>query len=419
MSQTGRRWLVGVLAAAIVLIAVGVWLAPRLQLAWHLRAARAALDEGRLPRALGHLDHALAIDPQSPEAHFLRAQLARRQLDYPRAQEALDQARRLGWPTEDVDFEQLLIAAQRGDLPRTVPTLLALIDDDDPRSALILEALAQGYQTTYRYPDAHAALERLLRDRPDQVLARYRRGRVLDHLGQFAEAQRDYERALELDDEYSDARLALGDLLLRLKRFDAAAPHFERLYQGQADPSAAILVGLARCRRAQGRRDEARELLEKALPTPKSAKTRQDVGGLCERALVEIEDAHPERGQAFLERALELAPADLQANDLFVQCLEQQGKKDAARMARQNAEQARADLDLLKKLGRRAIDHPGDVEARCDASELALKLGDGPQALRWLTGVIQQAPDHRRAHQLLVKYYRQTGDLERAAMHEK
>src|SRR5262249_54019034 len=128
----------------------------------------------------------------------------------------------------------------------------------------ILEALARGYNKIMQFGYAERALDRWLERRPDDVLAFFWRGQVLQSRAQLPRALADFRRAVELAPEDEVARSRLAHALLTNRQPGEAAGHFEFLLRRRPDDAAAG-VGLARCRRAAGAVDEARDLLERVL----------------------------------------------------------------------------------------------------------------------------------------------------------
>jgi len=74
------------------------------------------------------------------------------------------------------------------------------------------------YRQRGKLPESAAALERAVKESPDQPLFHNQLGLTYRHLGQFTKARAAYERAIELDANYAAAHLNLGilhDLYLR------------------------------------------------------------------------------------------------------------------------------------------------------------------------------------------------------------
>ena len=159
--------LISLSVSLLLLIGLGSYSGIQVIRAEHqLRAARRALEQSDLNGARAHLAVCLALSPQSTEVHFLAAQAARRSGNFDKAEQYLDECRRLGCAQEALDLERALSSAQRGDLARVEDYLLSGIDKDRPEVVLILEALAQGYLETYRFADAlHCLDQRRLKNR--------------------------------------------------------------------------------------------------------------------------------------------------------------------------------------------------------------------------------------------------------------
>jgi tetratricopeptide (TPR) repeat protein len=114
-----------------------------------------------------------------------------------------------------------------------------------------------------------------------------------------------FERALAVDERNFVAHVELGNEAERNGELEAAAAHFARALELR--PSLAeVRVNLARVRHGQGRPEDAREELERALAAePELVEAHADLGWLLAAEL-----GRDAEGIPHLRRAVELRPAD-------------------------------------------------------------------------------------------------------------
>src|SRR5919197_1265359 len=150
------------------------------------------------------------------------------------------------WPALELDAaERALLGAQQGDFAGEEDRLRSAVDRNHPDAVVILEALAKGYDAAYRWPDAVAALGKLLELDPDHVPARLLRGTIADRLRRPEPAEEDFRRAVDLAPESAAAHVALAGLLTHRGQTREAIAHYELALRSRpADPVARI--GLAR-----------------------------------------------------------------------------------------------------------------------------------------------------------------------------
>jgi tetratricopeptide (TPR) repeat protein len=415
--QPRRLRPVGVVAAlAVVLFAVaaaGYGVGRYFWADYQLAEARRDLAKRDFPRARAHLALCLEVWRDSGEAHFLAARAARRAGDVAEAGRQLDVSRRLGWVAEAVQTEELLAAAQQGDLAGSEEPLWADLERGHPDAVLILEALLQGYLRKYRLPQALRAADLLLERQPDHAQALLWRAEALTRMLRAGDALADLRKAVDLEPANETARLRLGEALAEATRFGEAQPHFEWLQQRQPS-SPPVLLGLARCRHAAGRSDDARRLLA-AVMTQEPG----DGAALLLRGQVELEDGRPADAEGWLRRAVAAVPHERQAHYLLGQCLER--REQAEEAAREFAEVKRIDDDLheIADVGRQMLSAPHDPALRYRAGTLFLRNHNDQEALRWFASALEEDPKHAETHRALEEYFRQHGQAELAETHRR
>jgi Tfp pilus assembly protein PilF len=378
---------------------------------YHWQAAQGALKRHDFVQAQEHLKHCLALHGD-PATQLLAARTARRAGNYTEAAYRLSEWERREGTTPALLLEQLLLRAQRGDFTNGLEDRLwSLVHRNNPDSALILEAMAQGYIYAYRLRSARICLERWLDLQPDCVPALLWRAQVCESLHSREEALHDYRRAVALDPADDNARLHLAVFLAYSGRTDQAVELFEYLWPRQAQ-NPQVLLGLARCRDAQGRTKEAEQLLETLLLL-----RPQSVPGLRERGKIAVHAGRQAEAETWLRKCLVLDPWDQEAIYLLVLCLGQRGKETEAHNYRVRLERIDEDLKRLEALNSLVDRRPEDASLRYEAGVICLRSGQEQEALRWLIGALQADPQYRPAHLAVADCYERTGQPEWAAYH--
>ena len=107
--------------------------------------------------------------------------------------------------------------------------------------------------------DALAEFRAELRLNPNDAVAEFQIGQILQTLGQPSQALPHFERAVELDGEFPEALVALGKEHARLERFDTAIQLLERALE-QHPQSEPAHYSLMLAYRNAGRREDAQRI---------------------------------------------------------------------------------------------------------------------------------------------------------------
>jgi tetratricopeptide (TPR) repeat protein len=251
-------------------------------------------------------------------------------------------------------------------------------------------------------------LYRILIREPNNVEALVLAGKILEQGGGEAEdAIKKYRRALQLDEERDDARLSLGQMLLRDRPDDTRA-HFEYLIARQPD-NVAVMLGLGQAYRILNETDKARELLEKVLvKDPENAKALTELGriSLLAGQLVKAE--------ILFRKAITADPANRDAHYRLYQCLTQQpGKEKEAAEQIAVCERVEADLARLGAIASKEMARtPNDPKLHYEVGAFYLRYGKPNVGLRWLYSALKLDPDHQPSHQALDDYFQGTRERE-------
>lgn len=407
------------LVAAVALAVAGLlaaWGGRHLWAYRHSRAAERALARYRPAEALGHLQKALKVWPDSAATHLLAAQAARRAGDFDAAEHHLDEHRRL---VPDIDeargLEAGLLRAQNGDLESVEPALVERVHNGDPRTPLILEALIEGNLRMYRFSGAMSCVELWLSHDPDNPQALYLRGRAWDRVGAHTRARQDFSRVLELDDEHDDARLRLANALFQAGLSKDAVGHLEVLTQRRPDDPE-VAVRLAFARNALGEGDEAERLLTALLDRrPGYAPALLGLGQLA------LQAGRAAEAESWLRQALALDGHDRQGNYLLLQALRRQrGKAKEAEAQEAKLKQVERDHNRLIEIGNSDMNkRPRDPALHYEVGAIQQRLGHGELASRWFHSALMLDKKYRPAHVALAEHYARAGDEARAARHRE
>ncbi|HEY0972706.1 MAG TPA: tetratricopeptide repeat protein [Gemmatimonadales bacterium] len=185
-------------------------------------------NEGQYDEALVVLREGLALYPHSVELHVGvgYARLARE--EYAWARRSFEEALVLDGEHEDALAglgETLLKFGQREVALRTLDRLLELGYQDD------IELMLQVARTLFReglLDDARRFVEIVTEQVPGNVEATALRGYIHHRLGDDRSAIACLRHALEIDPEYSEGRIYLGNILYDQADYEAALHHLDR-----------------------------------------------------------------------------------------------------------------------------------------------------------------------------------------------
>jgi tetratricopeptide (TPR) repeat protein len=391
--------------------------------AYHLRAAREALDRYHTNAALPHLQICLAVWFRDPETLLLAARTARRLDAFDQADHYLDQYQELrGKDDESLVIERVLVHIERGELDDLVSRFCqALVERNHPATPLILEALAKGHLRMYRPRDAEKVLNQWLQRQPDNPQALLIQARIYGLDLRLQNAIASYRRVLTVDPEMDEARGGLCESLMQLGLSDEALPHLEYLSRRTPDNlmvqgyPAMVQVYLARARDQMGSSDEAEKILAALLAR------QPDYGpALAERGKLALRAGRTIEAEKWLRQAIARFPGDLQAHYHLVLCLEKNGKSEEARNVQARLQRIEEDIKRIQEISLvRMQQSPHDPKLHTEVGKIALRAGAIEEGLRWLHSALKEDPDYKPAHQTLMEYYEHIHDFGRAAEHRR
>jgi predicted Zn-dependent protease len=379
----------------------------------HYRGAVRALDRLDFTEAQAHLRLSLRWR-ENPDVRFLLARTARRAGHYEEADQQLDiYEKEKGSIPEAIDLERALQRAQRGSLEGAEKPLFYYVANNHPDAVLIMEALSQGYIQAYRLPQALRFLRMWLKREPDNALALFWRGYVLEMLKSPQEALKDYRRVVEVDPTNELARLSLANLLVKESHPREALEHFELLLKNDSGNPAKVL-GMVRCQMALGRGEEIRKELQEVVNRyPRNVQALYLLGKL------DFDGKKPREAEPWLRKAVLRAPYEPLAVYHLAQCLKQLKKDKEAKEYLDRFNKIDRALKKLSELTKKMVFDPQNADLRFQAGKIFLDNQQDVEGLRWLSSALKEVPNHRPTHTLLANYYRQHKQPDLAARHER
>jgi|GEM_PF-1846500 len=383
---------------------------PHVAAKYHWEQAKKALVNNDLARAENHLAECLKVWSTDGEVQFAMARTSRRNGKLDQAFEHLLKAKKQNWVPEQIKLENALIKAQRvGFLPDVTEPLETILREGHQDYRYILEALIIGDIQTNFFTEADRwALVWIDRD-PDEWLARYWHGVVLDFTGQFASSKEEYRKALELNPNGKDTHFRLAQvLLLRDKAADEAIVHFEATLASDPD-NAAALLGLARCQHSL----EPEDLAKAKATLDRLIQAHPDfVGAYTLYSQLEDEEDRLEEALRWLKKAKEIDPNDRLTNQRLFDVLHRLNRQEEAQeIQRRTREQERLFL-RLDEIATEVLGQPKDVPLRVEAGNILLQLGKPAEAFDWFISAYLLDKNDQTVKEGMRKCLQKTGNKE-------
>jgi tetratricopeptide (TPR) repeat protein len=398
----------------LLLLAVGMSVGGRHLYRWwqfesSFRAAEQAHSREAFTEAGQHLAGCLQLQPRNPRARFLAARVARRSNQIDLAREQLAWCADLNWPAAAVELERTLVQAQLGELTAAQERdLRSQVTADNPDRFFVLEALALGYQRTYRLVLALECLNVWLREQPDSPSGRLRRGWILERLERPSDAEADYRYLLQRQPDNRVAILRLANLLRIRNQYQEPIALLEPI-RGSHDDQLAVDLCLAQCYTGVGNLDAARRLLEEL-----SEQHPQHPEVLLELGKRYLADGKLELARQWLQRAAQAAPQSYEAHYQYYLCLQRLGDQKTAAQVEKVYKAIEVDLKQMSDLTEQLHRRPGDILLRLQIAEIFFRRGEAAEGANWLRTVLRLAPGHPVAQEKLASYYEQIGNLRQA-----
>jgi tetratricopeptide (TPR) repeat protein len=420
------RWVVGPLRAiarrpvrslAIILLvalfcfgsAIGVM---HVRAWYHFRAGRDAVQHYHAFDGLEHLQVCLSVWPNDPDSLTLMARSLRRLELFDQAEECLERARGMRGKSADPILERMLLRLARGETDQLEKLCQSRVEQNDPDSGLILEALIHGAIRTYQIRKAGFYIQRWLDLEPDNPQPTFLRGFIFEYMSLRQEAASMFRRVLELDPEHDEARLHLSTQLLDLLRGGEAIPHLEYL-QARRPENLRVPILIAQCKDQIGQHAEAEAILDEVL-----VHSPDFAPALSERSKMALRDGHTQQAEAWLRRASRVESGDYTIHYMLYQCLVQNGKAQEAEEIQKRLKQIEDDITHLRDIiSYKMQESPRDVALHYEAGMVAMRSGSFKEALRWFKSALKIEPNHAPTLRALADFYQRIGQLGEAERH--
>ena len=292
-------------------------------------------ETGRLEEALASYDHALAVNPQHPEAFYCRANALQRLHRHEEALASYDRVLAImpdraevltnrGNSLHDLKRyeaalasydkalaimpEVALLHSNRGDTLRELKRYeeaLASLDKAlaiEPGSVEALNNRGNTLRDLQRHEEALASFDRALTISPNHSVVHNNRGHALQELKKFEGAVASYDKALAINPEFADALLGRGNALQALKRYQEAIASYDKALTIKPDLGDA-LFGRGNALQHLGRLGEALASYDRVL-----ALEPDHPDALNNRGNALLKLKRPDEAARSFAKLLELAP---------------------------------------------------------------------------------------------------------------
>ena len=316
-------------------------------------------------------------------------------------------------PWEPLDRLGGLLLARTNQTSKAEPFLRRAFDErvgPDPEVAL---ALVRIYLGSFRLADAGTVLDRWARDVPGDARPYLLRTEVQMRTGEAAEVViGSYREALVRDPELDQARLGLADMLRAVHRNAEAAEEYARYMARKPDDPLGYL-GAGQNALETGDEAEAIRRLDRAL-----ALAPRDTTVLGARAAVDVRARRFRSALEYIDRAVKVDPFDRANRYQRMLVLTQLGKKADADAEHQALDRIRKDRAEFDRISRELVKSPLDPKLRAAAAQWLMTHGHEQEAIDWANLVLAADPAHPAMNRLLADYYRKSGQIGLADLHE-
>ena len=400
-----RKW--WLVAVAVITLLAGIWLGPQSLTTLGNQFARQQISAYDLDAALGWLQWSQRFSPHDPEAHVLFARVFRKQGQFAKCTEHVELARKNGLSLARFDRERWLLQAQLGKLAEVEPHLSELLRDPGSDGPEICEAFANGFMLNGRLQRAKQLLDAWQNGFPNDPQPHYMQGLIWRHLSQWEPAEKEFRQAIELQPKHVWATLALADLLLEQKKYDAALALYER-GESFAPLKQAAQLGKAACQRRMSQLPAARRSLLQVLEDDP-----ESTGAAAELGQIELEEGHYAEAREWLERAVKASPHDGDLRYALAKALAALGETAAAQTHFDFATAAQQGLARARELTVQHHAEPKNSALGVEIGQLLIRFGHEQEGLKWLNNMLENEDEFAPAHEALATYYRDHTDEHR------
>jgi len=297
----------------------------------------------------------------------------------------------------------------------------APLNTDHPRNLAKLYLawgnLSEGEERTERLNKALEYSEAARKLSPNNAQILNERGQIYSVLGDLEKAEEQFKKSLELDDEYVQTYLLLGENYMLQKKWEEAAQAYEKAIELKAKTQAAYR-GLGYVYTQLGDTEAALKIYEKAVELwPKSFEEHKNLAILYQQV------GRPEDALEQARIALELAPENQKkAMENFVAQLQgaiPTSPEDAARvqelMTQGQTQVQNKEWDAAQKTFEQVIElDPNNAVAHSMLAYVYARQGRLQDAIAENQATIRLSPNDYNSYKNLAILYQQTGDLAKA-----
>ncbi len=415
---SGKRisWILpGILCAGFLIAGLILWKSVWIEICqWQ---ASRNLQSHHTTEALSWIQQAYELDRQNAETLLTLARAQRRTNQVEDAVETLKKLFQLSGQTEELQREQWLVEAQVGDLKNLEQHLADMLIDPRGNAADICETFVNSCILNYRFADAQRVIEVWQADFPEDPLPHYYQGRILEHQGNWNQAESEFNAALKLSPEHIPSAYNLARIKLSQNQVDAALEIYQRCLQQQHQHAAALL-GMARCLSMQQDVAAARKILNQVQQMPENQimKDFREVGDpayaarnavALQRGQLELSAGNYQQAITNLETAVSLNPKDRKARLSLADAYRGLGELKKAEVQLQVIQKSQAAITRLDECFDLLQKDLTNAELRAEIGEIFLEHISENQGIVWLKNALYYDADNQRATQALKKYYEQ------------
>lgn len=410
-------------AALVVGMAGGLGVAEALlwRAAWRyaeLRAAASCMQQFDYREAAERLESLHRFIGPTAESLFQQGRALRRLGELSAAGQCFQAALTLGWDESEIHVQSLLARAQAGDVKEVEKKLLGLMRmrPSDELAEEFYEAIAQGFASSMRPTDAEECIRYWKEWQPESPLPWYWEGVALEGQEAFSDALASYSTAAGLCPTHLPARLGQARMELETARPDDAEIHFADCVDDFPQNAEAAL-GFGRCLVNRGAREEAADVLRKALTLELAS--HQAALVLAELGQLHLEEGEVEAAVAVLQQAVAMDPIHPRMRLILATALARSGAEQAANDERETGRVLSEKQVEMTNIGRRIRVNPEDANLRADAADVFASLGMNREAARWYETALQIEPGHERSRRGLLVIAREQGDAAAEREHSR
>lgn len=360
-----------------------------------LRGVREALAMSKFQRSEELLETALPTLPpsQQAEAEYLAAVICRRTGRMLEFDEHLNAALRLGWDKTEIERQRWLAQAQSGDLRPVESHLRRAIAEGVPDDVAeeIYEAIAKGHLAAFRLREAWYCLEHWLSWRADAPIARLLRGDIYGRRDNLHEAIADYQVVIRELPNHVDARVKLGNALIKLRKLTEAREQFD-VCLGISPNDPAALLGMIECERLLGNPTAAEQHLASLLAM--SLRPSQLAEALSAKGYLLLTSGKTDEALHQLKMAVALAPEESSIHHALARALTAAGHAEEAKFHLDEVKRISAQYERLTEFTEQLIDDPENAELRFSIGAIFLDQGLVDEGLHWLKTALRCDSGH-------------------------